>query len=513
MKIFNSIKNEVNRIYDISKSALNKIFKRNGNINSGKTGRTQKNWRPTSKPFNLEIKGKESLILARSKFLEFNSTQLNSMLKSLSRNVTRTGIKPQAKIKNSRKELNVSLNDLIEEHWGIWTRKEFCDVQGLRDFYRMQKLIYRRYFVDGGIFVKFINDRNSKYRLKLQLLELELLDINKNEVLENGNQIVSGVEINNFRKPVAFWLCEVPKSPLHSYSNQSNNSKRISTEEIMLIYDPFRVEQLHPLSCISPIITKLNDLLDIDENELTKEKLQTALSAIIIKNDAYAIGVDSNEETDSDGDIEEIWKSGGVAYLEPGEDIKTLESNKNTSGYQTFQKIQARDASKAVGLSAEQVTGDLSEVNYSSARTGSIEDEKFFKMEQQFMIDIFCQPVYEKFIDTLYLVGILNAVDFTKNPYKYYKALWLTPGNDWIDPLKQANAEVTLIKSGLKTRRQYYGERGLDFDEQMDNYKSEIELLKSSDLEFLISDKSDKSDKEVNNAEQKEDSGRDSEQE
>jgi lambda family phage portal protein len=506
MKIFNSVKNELNRIYSITKTALKNIFKRSDNINSGKTGRTQKNWRPTSKPFNLEIKGKESLILARAKFLEFNSTQLNSMLKSLERNVTRTGIKPQAKIKNARKELNVSLNDLIEEHWDIWTRKEFCDIQALRDFYRMQKLIYRRFFVDGGIFVKFVNDKESKYRLKLQLLELELLDTAKNEVLENGNQIVSGVEINGYRKPVAFWICETPKSPFHSYLNGSNNSKRISTDEIMLIYDPFRVEQLHPLSCISSVITKLNDLLDIDENELTKEKLQTALSAIIIKNDAYAISVDSTEETDADGDIEEIWKSGGVAYLEPGEDIKTLESNKNTSGYQTFQKIQARDASKAVGLSAEQVTGDLSEVNYSSARTGSIEDEKFFKMQQQFMIDVFCQPVYEKFIDALYLTGILNAVDFTKNPYKYYKALWLTPGNDWIDPLKQANAEVTLIKNGLKTRRQYFGERGLDFDEQMDNYKSEVELLKQNDLDFLITD-----EKEQNNAEQKEDSGRDSE--
>ncbi|MFH2013835.1 MAG: phage portal protein [Patescibacteria group bacterium] len=490
------MKNFFIRCIDSIKNVFGFKGKRSENINAGKTGRLSKNWRPKNRPFNLDIRGKENTILGRSRFLEFNSTQLNSMLNAIDRNVPRTGILMQSKIKNSKGELSSRFNNLIEKHWKCWTRKEFCDVREQSSFNSFQNLIMRRVFVDGGCFVKYIYDMSSKYPLKLQLLEIDLLDITRNDVLPNGHQIVAGIEINSYRKVVAYWMADTPRSPYHDYSLGYPTSKRIPVSEIKLIFRPFRIEQLHPLPVISTIILKLNDLLEIDENELTKEKLQTALSAIIIKNDAYAIGLDSSENTDSDGDTEELFKAGGVAYLEPGEDIKTLESGKKESGYKTFNKVQERNASKAVGLSAEQTTGDLSEVNYSSARTGGIEDEKFFKLWQIFLVEEFCQTIAEKFVDMLYLMGILITNDFISFPYKYYEFLWLTPGNEWIDPLKQAQSDTLLISRGLKSRRRYFASLGTDYDEEMDNIQAETEDLKKRKLDFMLNN-----DKEGDNIE------------
>jgi len=473
-------------INEVASNNFSYGFKRG--YDAGKTGRLSKYNVQTTKPFAEEIKGDFKTILARARDLELNSSQVNSILNAINRNVIRNGIKFQSKIKTSRRNLNEKLNRDIEENFKYWCRKENCDITGKMSFYDMQSMTARRLEIDGGLFIKSIWNPALRYPLQLQLLEIDLLDIYKNEVLNNGNSIICGVEITPFRKPVAYWLNPEPNKPYDNYS-QMTVSVRIPASEIIFIYDIIRIEQLHGISNLAKILPKLRDIMDIEENELVKEKIQTSYSAIITKNEFGSLTESfANEETNADGQIEDMHEAGGVVYLEQGEDVKFPEKPKGESGYESFMRVNIRNFAKADGWSSEQISGDLSQANYSSARTGSIEDEKNAEIWQKKIIDKFCQPIAEWFVDMLILTRKVTAIDYYNNPYKYYEFLWLKPGTKWIDPKKEAEANWLLIAKGLLSRQDYYASLGKDFETEMEQIKFEKELMKKYGLSEMAVD-------------------------
>lgn len=94
------------------------------------------------------------------------------------------------------------------------------------------------------------------------------------------------------------------------------------------------------------------------------------------------------------------------------------------------------------GLSYEAASRDMSQVNYSSARQGLLEDRKTYSSWQTYLIDHLLTPVYEEWLDWMLLSGQLpvSPQEYAKNPEAYQRHVWVRPGWDWIDPLKEANA-------------------------------------------------------------------------
>jgi len=62
------------------------------------------------------------------------------------------------------------------------------------------------------------------------------------------------------------------------------------------------------------------------------------------------------------------------------------------------------------------------------------------------------------------MAGALNLPDYQTNRRALTKADWLPPKWDWVDPLKDINAEVTEIEAGLKSRSMAMAQRGYDAD-------------------------------------------------
>ena len=63
------------------------------------------------------------------------------------------------------------------------------------------------------------------------------------------------------------------------------------------------------------------------------------------------------------------------------------------------------------------------------------------------------------------LSGALPARDFDRDPAPYLACDWLPSKWDWVDPLKDARAEIEQIRAGLKSRSQSIAERGYDVEE------------------------------------------------
>ena len=150
--------------------------------------------------------------------------------------------------------------------------------------------------------------------------------------------------------------------------------------------------------------------------------------------------------------------------MPPGADIQ-FSDPADPGDYGAYVKNHIRAIASGLGIPYELVSGDLEGVTYSSIRAGLVEfRRRIEQLQHSIIVFQFCRPVWERFIRLSVLAGHIPVQDFDRDPAAYLAADWLPPKWDWVDPLKDARAEIEQIKAGLKSRSQSVAERGYDIE-------------------------------------------------
>jgi lambda family phage portal protein len=131
--------------------------------------------------------------------------------------------------------------------------------------------------------------------------------------------------------------------------------------------------------------------------------------------------------------------------------------------YEVWIKQQLREIASGIGITYEQLTGDLTGVNYSSIRAGLLEFRRRCQMLQQQTIAFqFCRPVANRWLDVVFVAGILNLPGYVRDKRTYRRIEWRPQGWTWVDPLKDIMAELLAVRSGFKSRSTVIAEQGYD---------------------------------------------------
>ena len=104
--------------------------------------------------------------------------------------------------------------------------------------------------------------------------------------------------------------------------------------------------------------------------------------------------------------------------------------------------------------------------NYSNSRLALLEFRRRIEAYQHAVIVWqLCRQVWARWMDTAVLAGALDLPDYDQRRREYLACGWLPPKWDWVDPLKDARAEIEQIDAGLKSRTQALAERGYDAEQ------------------------------------------------
>ena len=76
-----------------------------------------------------------------------------------------------------------------------------------------------------------------------------------------------------------------------------------------------------------------------------------------------------------------------------------------------------------------------------------------------------CRRVWARWMDTAVLAGAIELPGYEADRQEYLGSAWQPPKWDWVDPLKDAKAEIKQIAAGLKSRTQALAERGYDAEQ------------------------------------------------
>jgi lambda family phage portal protein len=270
MNIFKSIK----KISPV----LQSLFRKKASVAYDGAGHGKRlgNWYPSSSSINALLASSLSTLRTRSHDIVRKNPYAANAVDSIVSNCIGTGIKPQSKAKDAE------FRRKIQELWLHWTDE--ADSAGLCDFYGLQALILRSVIECGECFVRLkIDKKNATVPLKLQVLESEHLDSSKDNVLQNGNVIRSGIEFDRFGKRVAYYIYK--EHPGDS-SFQSLESLRIPASEILHIFKTLRPGQIRGEPWLSNVLLKLHELDQYEDAELVRKKTAAMFAGFVTRLDS-----------------------------------------------------------------------------------------------------------------------------------------------------------------------------------------------------------------------------------
>lgn len=451
-----------------------------GFYDAGSSDRLNSGWNAVNATAEQVDKTQRDNIRARARDLERNSDIAESIIGPMERNVIGTGIRVQAKATKRDKTEDDELNDQIEDLWKEWCRARNCDITGQQSFYEIQKMAIRRIIVDGGIiFIKVYNS-SGPVPFSLQAKEVDELDTSINTISgTNKNRVVGGIEFDEYNKPIAYHFKNYTVDRYYT-----GKSDRVEAQRVIYLWDKKRPSQIREVSPLARTLPRIRDINEFMEAVSVKERILACLSVFIKKNPSGNIGRGSAQVDSKSGYPVRTISPGMIQELQPGEDVQTVIPSGQSSNAREFVSTEQRLAGSGQGLSYEAVSRDMSQVNYSSARQGLLEDQRTYLMWQQFLIEHFCYEVYTEFVISAVLAGKLDLKDFWQNKSRYLKHEWIAPGWSWIDPIKEVKANQTAIDTGQDTLARICAERGLDWREVLKQRAREIQYYKELGIEI-----------------------------
>jgi lambda family phage portal protein len=426
------------------KFSLRNLFKRKANAyESAGSGRRLQRWTSSAGSMNALLLNDLETLQTRSRDAVRNNPYAANILDVIVANAIGTGIKPQSLANEKAK---------IDAFWLDWT--DVADADELQDFYGLQGLILRSVAESGECFVRFKTNRNLRVPLQLQVLESEFLE-NTTQLLANGNRLVGGIELDPQGRRIAYHL---HKNYPGDDSFSGDETVRIPAKEVLHIYKPMRPGQLRGEPWLARVLLKLHELDQYDDAELVRKKTAAMFAGFVTRLDPESsmLGEGAPNET---GQAFAGLEPGTMQFLEPGEDVRFSQPGDVGGTYEAFIRQQLRSIAVGMGITYEQLTGDLSGVNYSSIRAGLVEFRRRIAMIQHhLMVFQLCRPVWNRWFE---LAILNNQLPFDADP----KVKWIPQGFDWVDPLKDINAQVMSIKNGLKSRAEIVSELGYDVED------------------------------------------------
>jgi lambda family phage portal protein len=341
-------------------------------------------WQPERGSINNLLSHNLETLRSRSRDMVHKNPYAANIIDAIVSNCVGTGIKPQSKAKDAE------FRKKVQELWLRWTDE--ADSSGINDFYGLQALVCRSMVEGGECFVRLRNRKPEdgfSVPLQLQVLESERLDNKTNQTLANGNVIRNGIEFNRLGQREAFYLFRE-----HPGEGSFGESVRVPANDVLHIYKPLRPGQIRGEPWLSTVLLKLYELDQYDDAELVRKKTAAMFAGFITRLDPEA-NIMGESESNEHGVALSGLEPGTMQLLDPGEDIKFSEPSDVGGSYEAFMRQQLRAIAIGMGITYEQLTGDLTNVNYSSIRAGLIEFRRRCAMLQHnIMVFQFCRPVW-----------------------------------------------------------------------------------------------------------------------
>ena len=433
-------------------------------------------WFAPSTAADIEIRNDLTTLRNRSRDMERNNPYYAGIIQTFADNIAGRGILPEPRIERNGVRDDV-LNDAIKEGWWLWGKAKYCHAQRSLPIGQIERQIVRSWWRDGEVFLRFNGgySNGSGVPLTLNVLEADYCDhlfdgVNQ----ETGYKITSGVEHTEFGTPVAYWLYR--QHPGNA-RNLDMRRVRVDAREIVHVYVPYRPGQMRGFPEGAVALLRLKHLGGYEESEMVAARTAAAKMGFFYSDDGTPLGEDTQGKTFIES------APGTFEYLPPGVKFQGWDPQHPSGNMDPFVKTMLRGAAAGLSVSYETFSKDYTDTTFFSARMSTVSERDLWGIQTDWLSDILMSRIYEEHLRWGVIAGKYKIPDFMERRDFYVDSCdWLGRGYDWVDPLKEIEADAAAVRYGFKTRTEVLAKRGKDFKDTIKALAEENKQIQAAGL-------------------------------
>lgn len=381
------------------------------------------------------------------------------------------------------------LDGELKSRWNEWAyeRADDCDVQGESRWHQLERLALQNVIVDGDV-------------LTLPLADGQVQQIEAHRLRTPGNtkkNVIHGVLLDQFRKRQEYWITKDDIDPMRSLSLVSDITAyparafdpitERQERQVLHHYMPDRITQTRGITALVPVIDTAGMGDDLFFATLVKSQMNacvTILREMTTANGALppAVGNDgiaTTTDTRPDGTSRLLagWQPGMEIFGFPGETLKGFSPNVPNAEFFQFSTLILSIIAVNLDLPVAVLLLDPSNTNFSGWRGAMDQARQRFQDIQRWLIDSMHSPIYEWKVrqwaaeDPTLRAMVQRWCSRTRvygengsipNPFGHE---WFAEEWPYIEPLKDAMADVVQERNMLTSPRRRSARRGVDFNQ------------------------------------------------
>lgn len=454
---------------------------------AGERGGRARGFAPRDRGPQAEVTAGLALTRARARELMRNDPHAKKGKSVLVRHLVGTGIRPRPRTEDRE------LNKRIVKLWEAWG--EQCQVDHDRDVYGLQSLAVGAMVESGEVLLRRRPRRledGLPVPVQLEVLEGDFLDTLREGALADGGRVVQGVEFDAIGRRRAYHVHRVHPREMLAWAQAPGQSVRVLASEVAHAFEAVRPGQVRGMPWASAVVLQLRDIGEFRGAEIVRKKVEAATVGVVYDEDESApakfygeADEDPSGESaegplpmcDRYGRPVERATPGSFVYAPPG---RRVQWNNPTAigGYSDYLSTELRSVAVGMDVPYELLTGDLSKVNFSSARVGLNHFRAVVEaLQWHVVIPLVCRPLWRWFVTAAQAAGQL--------PPGPIPVEWTPPAWPTVNPLQDAQATLLELRMGVTSLSEVVGGRGWDLVDLVEQIKQDNALLKEYGLAFI----------------------------
>ncbi len=475
-------------------------------------------WSPPIQSADAEISGSKPVIDSRVKDLMRNDGYIRGAISSYQDGIVggqyRLNATPNLAVlsafdKRFDEAWSEEFQAASEAQFYAWgeSSNNWADASRINTFTGLVRLAVGMYVYGGEVLSSAEWRGGAPMRTCIQMIDTDRL-CNPNGTFDSPT-LRRGVEVNGYGEPVAYHIRK--GYPNDQRAERAYEWRRIKARkqwgrrQVIHIYEQSRPEQSRGISDLVAALKEMKMTKNYQEVVLQNAVINATFAATIESElppaEAYAQLGSGSSTTAAEAYMTEVAKfsSGAknmhidgarIPHLYPGQKLSLLNAG-NPGGIGTdFEASLLRHVAASLGLSYEQFSRDYTNTNYSSARAAMLETWKRMNSRKRGIADKFASSVYELWVEEALNMGLLpmpkglNISAFYQgfNKDAVCAASWVGANRGQIDELKETQAAVLRMESGLSTMEEETARMGKDWRDVIKQQAREIQEKKNAGI-------------------------------